>query len=59
MVKKRDKFCPYCHKKWLVTVPIRARLKKYGKTSVKCIGCGDYFEVIDKPEVKNNDEERG
>ena len=57
MVKKSDKVCPYCNKKWLVTVPIRARLRKYGKTNVKCIGCGDYFEVFDRPEEKKNDRE--
>ena len=55
MVKKKDKYCPHCNKKWLLTVPIRARLKKNGFTNVKCIGCGEWFTITNGQEDQKSD----
>jgi len=55
MVKKSDKICPFCDKKYIITVPIRARLRKYGTTNVKCRGCGEWFEIKDRPEDEKID----
>lgn len=56
MVSKDHKFCPSCGKVWRYNAGIRNRLKKYGKTEVKCQGCGSWFEV--KPEEKKVDRRR-
>lgn len=50
MMKNDHKFCPFCGKVWRYNAGIRNRLKKYGKTNVKCQSCGGWFEI--KPEVK-------
>ena len=57
MLKKSDKYCPFCNKPWFMNVGIKNRLRKYKKTDVKCIKCGEWFEVIDRPEEKKIDRE--
>ena len=52
---KIERYCPHCNKKWLITVSIRARLKKYGQTEVKCRGCSEWFTVFNKTEEEKND----
>lgn len=56
MAKKNDKYCPHCNRKWLLTVPIRARLRKNGFTNVKCRGCGEWFTITtNEPEEQKSD----
>ena len=50
MMKNDHKFCPSCGKVWRYNAGIRSRLKKYGKTDVKCHSCGYWFTI--EPEVK-------
>ena len=55
MVAKKDKVCPKCGKRLKINVGIKNRLKKFGETDVKCIGCGNWFSLIDGPEEKKID----
>ena len=45
MKNKDDMYCPYCNRKWKMNKGITYRLKKYGETDVKCLGCKRDFSV--------------
>lgn len=55
MVKKDDKYCPFCNRPWKFNAGIRGRLKKEGHTEVKCLGCKEWFTVFDRPKRKEDD----
>lgn len=56
MISKENRCCVYCNKTYRMSAAIKGRLKKFGQTEVKCLGCGKYFDLFDEPEdiVTNN-----